>query len=207
VAIGLVALGLFLYREVPEMVRRQIYNDPVPLIVSDKSKVHLRQVAYLPMTQFAYRTFLPADVPYEICVGVSSQDEMFPEPIEVRRLEMDSSTREIMITGTCFQPLDTKAEEKTFLIEMERRASFISWNDPRILTTIPMKGMTSGSTARQVGFAATQSFTGDQPIVLYRQLWRKKGSTGDSGISSTDFQKPGKGLIVWLRPEISKPKE
>ena len=205
IVIAVIAVALFVYREVPEMIRRQVYNDPVPLIVGNPSRLHVRQILNLPSNQFAFRLHLPVDQPYEVCIGFSNADESVPEAATVKLIneyysrppKERYSRNEWYITGL-INASDTDAENDRVLVQVE---PYFSTGRPMTFEYERVRGAEFYQVSRKLGARSTESFAADQELIFYRTFTPLKS---DGGEDFRDPHSPGRGLVVWIRPAQAK---
>jgi len=198
-AVVAVGIGLFLYRELPDMVRKRVYNDPVPLVVTDKTKIQIRQVPYAPGGHFLYRLYLPRDHRFEICLAEAGETDTLPLPQEVHQLlpfpEGDGRGVEWRISGARFY-IDQANGQERFDVKVERYDGFGSMlENPQSITFTRPKKYTTGAQIRRHGFGLTETLSPDEPVLLFREVW------SDSPVPfMRDAFPPGPGIVVWIRP-------
>ncbi|WP_254511349.1 hypothetical protein [Anatilimnocola floriformis] len=196
-AIVVIAVALVLYREVPDIVRRQIYNDPVPLVVGDKNLIHVRQMPYLPSQHFVYRVYLPTDRDFEVCVGAPGEGEAFPVPSATMSIPAQPDRKEVKIIGlTC--PADPEGLTQKFFIEAE------SYLGPHYRPIqVPLQRSQSSRIFRRVGVRTTESCPADQRVVLLR-LFSRDAADLNAPLPNLNEFSAGKGFIVWIQPKSNE---
>ena len=190
-----IAVALVLYREVPDMVRRQVYNDPLPLVVGDKRQIHVRQMPYLPMRHFACRVYLPTDKEYEICIGFPGEGETFPTPTSSQVIGTQPGRDEGKIVG--FTAPGSTQDNTKFIVQVDTCSGPASVSSPPLEVEIASHAGNE-TTYRTVGIRATDSFSGNERVILYRRFWQAQNA--DSQPYRT-IHSPGTGFIVWIQPK------
>lgn len=203
-AFFLVGVALALYREVPDMVRKAVYNDPIPLNITDRSKIQIRQIPYLPGHSFLYRVALPKGKKFELCAGVATAEESIPTPLDVVPLITQEAASqdevEFRIHGF-FTRSTPGTKERRLHVETQRTfAGFFMNDEPLTLEFTPAE---LAYWVRSPGIKATDTYDDDAEIVLYREYWRNQPD--EARFIQKDHE-PGAGLVVWIRPRPAEKK-
>jgi hypothetical protein len=203
-AFFLVGAALALYREIPDMVRKVVYNDPIPLKITDRSKIQVRQIPYLPGHSFLYRVALPRGKQFDLCAGIATAEDSIPTPQQVVQLRNPSGPSEEVAEWRIhgFQTRLTKDDmESKFNVEIQRVFTMISDNEAPL--TLQFTPTTLRTWVRFPGLKATDTYDDDAEIVLYREYWRDQSD--ETGFIENEY-KPGAGLVVWIRPRPAEKK-
>jgi hypothetical protein len=193
------AVALVLYREVPDLVRKEVYNDPIPLKITDPNKIHVRQIPYLPGHSFLYRVALPKGKKYDLCAGIASAQQSIPSPIKVARLtEVEAGLKEAVefrIHGF-FTPSASDPTGKSLHIETMRCHNFRNFGGYEQTLQVDIPFSPAVTFVRAPGFKETDTYNSDDEVVLYREFWRDEA---DEMPRIKDEHSPGRGLVVWIR--------
>lgn len=191
---AVIAVALFAYREVPDMFRRTVNNDPMPLIVTNKNLIHVRQIHYLPMNHFAYRVYLPAGKKYELCTAFSNETEAFAEPELIQNLAT-TLDGELLIMGSIIA--GQNQDERQLIVEIENRSGGFSVNFPTKQLTYKQPPVKQNH--RPTGFRGTAHLPPDEQVILFRQFWGEFDNAAP--VFRIEPAAAGLGLMVWIRPK------